>query len=63
MAKGKRLSKQALNTFLLMRGLGDHIVWHSDISSSPLLVDLQPRNLRLRVYLWNFSEIHLVGVR
>ena len=55
MAKGKRLSKQALNA-IFVDGLGDHVVWHSDISSSPLLVDLQPRNLRLRVYLWNCTN-------
>lgn len=55
MAKGKRLSKQALNT-IFDEGLGNHVVWHSDTSSSPLLVDLQPRNLRLRVYLWNCTN-------
>ena len=55
MAKGKRLSKQALNT-IFVEGLGDHVVWHSDTSSFPLLVDLQPRNLRLRVYLWNCTN-------
>ena len=55
MAKGKRLSKQALNT-IFVEGLGDHVVWHSDTSSSPLLVDLQPRNLHLRVYLWNCTN-------
>ena len=55
MTKGTRLSKQALNT-IFIEGLGDHIVWHSDISSFPLLVDLQPRNLHLRVYLWNCTN-------
>lgn len=29
MAKGKRLSKQALNT-IFIEGLGNHVVWHSD---------------------------------
>ena len=55
MARGKRLSKKVLNTIFL-EGLGEHVVWHSDIFSSPLLVDLQPRNLRLRVYLWNCTN-------
>lgn len=55
MAKGQRLSKKALNT-IFVEGLGDHVVWHSDISSSPLLVNLQPRKLRLRVYLWNCTN-------
>ena len=55
MAKGSRLSKPALNT-IFVEGLGNHVVWHSDTSSSPLLVDLQPRNLRLRVYLWNCTN-------
>lgn len=55
MANGKRLNKQALNTVFL-EGLGAHAVWHSDIASSPLLVDLQPRRLRLRVYLWNCTN-------
>lgn len=55
MAKGKRLSKKALNTIFL-KGLDDHVVWNSDASSSPLLVDLQPRHLRLRVYLWNCTN-------
>lgn len=55
MAKGKRLSKRALNT-IFVGGLGDHVVWHSDISFSPLLVNLRPRNLRLRVYLWNCTN-------
>ena len=55
MAKGMRLSKYALNS-IFVEGLGDHIVWHSDISTSPLLVDLRPRQLRLRVYLWNCTN-------
>lgn len=55
MAEDKRPSKKLLNT-IFVKGLGDHVVWHSDISSTPLLVDLQPRNLRLRVYLWNCTN-------
>lgn len=55
MSKGKRLSKRELNT-IFIEGLGAHVVWHSDISSAPLLVDLQPRSLRLRVYLWNCTN-------
>jgi len=47
MAKGKRLSKKALNTIFL-KGLDDHVVWNSDASSSPLLVDLQPRPDQIR---------------
>lgn len=55
MAKGKRLSKQMLNTAFL-DGLGNHVAWHGDIASFPLLVDLQPRSLHLRVYLWNCTN-------
>ena len=55
MAKGKRLSKKSLNT-IFIEGLGDHVKWYNSLSSSPLLVDLQPRNLRLRVYLWNCTN-------
>lgn len=55
MTKSKRLNKKALNT-IFIEGLSNHVIWHSDISLSPLLVDLQPRNLRLRVYLWNCTN-------
>lgn len=55
MAIGKRLSKKALNT-IFIQGLGEHVVKHSDTATSPLLVDLQPRTLRLRVYLWNCTN-------
>lgn len=55
MAKKKRLSKKALNT-IFIEGLGDHVTWHSDTTSFPLLVDLCPRSLRLRVYLWNCTN-------
>lgn len=55
MAKSTRLSKKALNS-AFVDGLGEHVVWHSDISKSPLLLDLQPRSLRLRVYLWNCTN-------
>lgn len=55
MAKGKRLSKTELNT-IFVEGLSEHVFWHSNISSFPLLVDLQPRKLRLRVYLWNCTN-------
>lgn len=55
MAKGKRLSKKQLNSIFL-EGLADHVIWHSDIETSPLLVDLQPRGLKLRAYLWNCTN-------
>ena len=55
MAKKKRLSKKALNT-IFIEGLDDHVTWHSDTTSFPLLVDLCPRSLRLRVYLWNCTN-------
>lgn len=53
--EGKRFSKTMLNTIFL-DGLGDHVIWHSSTTSSPLLIDLKPRNLRLRVYLWNCTN-------
>lgn len=55
MVTGKRLSKKVLNT-IFIEGLGNHVVWHSEMASSPLLVDLSPRSLRLRVYLWNCTN-------
>lgn len=55
MAESKRLSKKALNT-IFIKGLGDHVSWHSSISDFPVLIDLTPRKLRLRVYLWNCTN-------
>ena len=51
-AKKKRYSKLDMNTIFLS-GLGNHVCYHSDPSTMPLLVDLTPVKLRLRVYLWN----------
>ena len=53
--KNKRLSKHDLNKRFIV-GLDHHVSWHSDISTFPLLIDLQPRKLRLRVYLWNCTN-------
>lgn len=55
MSKNKRLSKRMLNSIFL-DGLKDHVTWNSNVAQSPLLVNLQPRNLRLRVYLWNCTN-------
>ncbi len=53
--KKKRYSKQDLNGIFL-EGLGSHVAFHSDVSERPMLVDLVPRRLRLRVYIWNCTN-------
>lgn len=53
--KNKRLSKHDLNE-KFVNGLDTHVLWHSDLKTSPLLLDLQPRKLQLRVYLWNCTN-------
>lgn len=49
------LKKEKINQ-IFIEGLGNHIIWHSDISETPLLIDLSPRKLHLRVYLWNCTN-------
>ena len=53
--KKKRYSKRDLNGIFL-EGLGTHVAFHSDVSERPMLVDLVPRRLRLRVYIWNCTN-------
>ena len=53
--KKKRYSKKDLNSIFL-DGLGSHIAFHSDTTQRPMLVDLSPRKLRLRVYIWNCTN-------
>lgn len=55
LAKKKRYSKLDLNTIFL-NGLGNHVSYHSDASTRPMLVDLAPMKLRLRVYIWNCTN-------
>jgi hypothetical protein len=55
MVKVKRYSKKEMNR-IFVKSLGEHVSWNSDISACPLLIDLQPRKLRLRVYLWNCTN-------
>ena len=45
-------SKEHLNQMFL-HDLGNRVVWHSDLSSKTLLVDLQNPKKKLRVYLFN----------
>lgn len=54
--KSKRLTKQMLNRKFL-DGLGDRMLWSSEATTVPLLVDLKPPlPLRLRVYLFNCTN-------
>lgn len=55
MKRTSRLNKEELHTIFLS-GLGSHVSWHSDKAEFPLLVDLLPRKVQIRVYLWNCTN-------
>lgn len=48
-------TKESLNK-LFLDGLSGHILEHSAVTDFPLLLTLYPRELRLRVYLWNCTN-------
>ncbi|MDY6300200.1 MAG: hypothetical protein SPL46_09475 [Selenomonadaceae bacterium] len=55
MAKTKKFKREELHSRFI-DALGDHVECHSDLTEKPFLVDLKPRKLKLRVYLWNCTN-------